>query len=144
MLNMRSHNRRTKPRMTRKSLVVACVSLLLVGGSLAGLLLFSPSKRAAAQATAQALCQQYGLPNSQEFAATPVTLSASYLVNAGQVAAWDNSQYAGSGAAPPASQFASLPANQLLAVCYFSGSFTMPGGEIVPPGGKAPSYNTYV
>jgi hypothetical protein len=134
MLKMRAHTVRKRFVIVRKRPAIAGTAVILVGVLLAVLLLVPSSKRASAQATAQSLCQQYGLPMATGHTTGPVTLSSSYLVTAAQAAAWDKSQYAGS--APPPSPFASLPPNQELAVCYFSGTFDVPGGERL--------FNTYV
>lgn len=101
-----------------KRLLLALSSAAAVGGLILGLVSLTSS---GASASPQSTCQQYASPVAQEYDSS-ASLAQSYSSTAANVAAWDHTRLGPSAGTPP-SQFDSLPPTDVLAVCYFSGSF---------------------
>lgn len=117
----------------RRSIVLGSIALAASGGLAAGLMVLTSSPSGAA-AEASSLCQEFGLAQAQKYG-NNITLTASYPVAGHALVQWNEARTgATASTAPPTVRFTSVPANQIVGVCYFSGTgFQFPGPPTNPP-----------
>lgn len=119
--------------MKRRSLVLGCFALA-ASGRLAAAVIVLTSSPSGAAAEASSLCQEYGLPQAQKYG-NDISLSASYPVSANALTQWNEGRTGATAASsPPTVRFTSIPASEVVGVCYFSGTgFQFPGPPTNPP-----------